>query len=155
VKPWVQWGALAAGCVIASCAASHRVGPDGDLPDGDLPTRDAAPDAPVRECRPLPPPTNAECTPELQRECQRWAESLTTEGYAHGSCALGWPGWILPFPCHPGYRGCEESRPHGDLPPPCICDDHQCGAEEICVSDTPDGPARCRPRCTPTSTVGG
>jgi hypothetical protein len=142
-----QWCALATAWLLAGCAASHSAQPDGAMPN------DAARDAPARECRPLPVPPNAECTPDQQMECQRWAESLTTVGYAHGSCALGWPGSSLP--CQTGYLGCEEWRPHGDLPAPCICDDRQCNSGEVCVGDTPDGPARCRPRCTPTGADGG
>lgn len=139
-------------CLVAGCAASHTTLPDGARPDGPDGARavDGASDGTApRECRPIPQPPNAQCTPERQMECQRWAESLTVEGYAQGSCPLGWPGWELP--CYAGYRGCEESAPHGDLPPPCICDDRQCASDEVCVSDTPGGPARCRPRCAPTT----
>lgn len=99
-------------------------------------------------CHPLPNPYPiAICTPEAQQQCQRWAQSLTTNGYAHATC------WLdeRDTRCLMGDTYCAVS-PNPPMRADCICGgagkgDRQCANNEVCVGDTPNGPSTCRSIC--------
>lgn len=92
-----------------------------------------------------PAPSPRICTAELQRECQAWASTLITNGYAHSLC----------WPMGQGNGGClsadERDCVSSNLPT-CSCGNGQCASNEACVSDTLGGPSRCRHVCLPDCT---
>ena len=106
--------------------------------DGVTPPVDAG--APL--CEPLTPPSGS-CTVELQEACQRWAQSLTTEGIAVSSCPLGTNGG-----CSMGDVGCGDRVWPVDMNFGCMCNPRfPCLAGQVCVQDEPGGETRCAARC--------
>jgi hypothetical protein len=108
-------------------------------PTADASVSDVVQESEAGSCQPLPNP----CAPWNsarkcnQDACQAWAQSLTASGYAHQTvCNMG-------DMCTP--------RPNGF---DCTCGDEltQCKWNEVCVSDSPNGHATCRPACVPACT---
>jgi hypothetical protein len=137
--------AMAAGC---TCSASHvsDVGSDAlvaiDGRGGDDGSIDA--DA-AAECDPeVPSLAKLECDAEYVAACAEWARQVWSgPGYVHTHCEEV-DGIAY---CTVG-NYCDRSGDH--FPPPiCQCQRSlTCNSEEVCVSDTPDGPPRCVPRCS-------
>lgn len=125
---------LVAGLVAACARTPLETSSDGALDA-------AAADSGPPQCNPLPTPPAALCTPEIQKQCQVWAQSLTTTGYAHSTCYLGvWSRCLL------GYQNCNVYNGV----PQCGCGGlGSCPGSQVCVSDTPDGIATCREVCVP------
>lgn len=92
-------------------------------------------------CAPLPNP--GICG---SGDCQAWAQSLTTSGFAHASCGTA------TF-CQMGDR-CGIDSVTGFVRCTCGTGFGACENGEVCVSDTPDGPATCRPPCVPRCPAG-
>ena len=140
-----------------SCAASHSgdglvlidgVG-HGDV-DADVRTDGGGDtDAVMGEdlaCRPeLPMLPKIRCDAEYVAACTEWALQIWSgPGYVHTHCEE--VGEIAAY-CTVG-NYCDRSGDH--FPPPtCQCQRSlTCNSDEVCVSDTPDGPPRCVPRCS-------
>ena len=105
---------------------------------------DAGADDAPRACLPIPNPFRDNpvgpatlCGPDGDKKCQAWAESLTTTGFAHTTCDDN-GGRAT---CVPGDRCVVVNDPRTRRV--CMCD-RPCIDNEMCVSDTANGPAVCR-----------
>jgi hypothetical protein len=103
---------------------------------------DAGDDANMGVCNPQPNPFPIPvCTPDAQKQCKRWAQSLAATGYGRATCSLG----QRQAHCLMGDSSCFNDHITGLIA--CQCDDRACFGNEVCVSDTPAGPSSCRPIC--------
>jgi hypothetical protein len=91
-------------------------------------------------------PTPDPCDEVGRAICQAWAQSLTRTHFAHTACEFN-----AIVPCQRG----TICIPTTHVPAiPCICGpnavgmDEACEANEVCVSDTPDGARYCMRACT-------
>lgn len=84
---------------------------------------------------------NMPCDSEIEAECQRVAAILAHGRYGYSTCIA--------------IDGHQSACSQGDYCPDgggrCRCTaTRECGdVYEVCVSDTPDGPHYCQPRCSP------
>ena len=106
------------------------------------------PDVPTQACNPLPNPAvpfaSFVCTAEAQQRCQAWAQSLTTTGYAHATCAAM-------KPCMMGDKCWVDNTNHVT----CGCGDgFACGEGEVCIGETADGKAHCAKMCVSICALG-
>lgn len=93
-------------------------------------------------CGPSSPPAASSvrsCNADEERRCQRWVAAIACGAVGRTRCVPGARGGVT---CSFG----DECT--GD-PVICRCNaTRACGLGEVCVSDTPDGPARCRTACS-------
>lgn len=145
-SPRGQLGSLALGFAVTlggcTCASSHE--------------RDAAPERADASsdglrgeidgasCELAPPDLfGDDCPPDAAERCAAWAAIAAGPGlYGHSACPGGGSFCGLGDVCSP-------AGPH--WPGLCVCDDRgevvECRRNEVCVSDTPDGPRRCVAAC--------
>ncbi len=83
-------------------------------------------------CNPVP-------NPGCAGDCQVWAQSLIISGYAHAGCNTQSSTCQMGDQCHADATGHIR----------CDCGDgfNPCSGDEVCVSDTPNGPTTCRKAC--------
>jgi hypothetical protein len=133
--------------LVLVCGCGARTMLRGEALDASAPNDSASYDSGATEvgtaeassgCHPLPYPTTG-----LTKECEAWAQSLTSSGYAHTE-------WVFPGRCVMGDNCFNDDQGHRS----CYCGQGtsatQCGGDEVCVSDTPDGSATCRKMCVST-----
>lgn len=128
---------LAVGCGARTMLAGE--GLDGGE---DVPANDSG-----GGCDPIPNPCgHGGCD---DKACQAWAQSVAGSGYAHAGIVSEIGGGKLS--CGNG-DVCKWSQ--DDARFECFCGGRGCADNEVCVSDTPDGPATCRAMCVPTCGLG-
>jgi hypothetical protein len=151
--------AVACAVLLTGCADSHIPfdGPDSadgaasDLGFAEASVSDAAGDAAwVCGSSNSPPwtdvPNPGICDDGARRVCDRWAQSQTRSHVAHTVCETD--------AMNPCQRGTICLPPTHIPAPPCVCGpnaagmDAACEANEVCVSDTPDGPRYCLRACS-------